>query len=281
VKSILIVLGILLGLFLIGWLGFQITPQGYPATGDTGAQMDLIPVPEGLPQPVENFYHEVYGGEMPVVSSAVISGRGTMRIKGLTMPVRWRFTYRAGKDYRHQIQTTWFGLPLLKVNEVYQGGAGRLELPFGISEGPKVNQGANLGLWAEAIWMPSLWLTDPAVSWEALDEHTAVLAVPFGEKHQRFVVRFDPETGMIHMMESMRFKGEESESKTLWLNQVRQWGKKDRNLIPVEVALTWFDEGTPWAILSVDSIAYNIDVEEAFTVRKQRAAGAWKITSEE
>jgi hypothetical protein len=131
-----------------------------------------------------------------------------------------------------------------------------------------VDQGANLGLWAEAIWMPSLWLTDPAVSWEPLDEHTAVLAVPFGEKHQRFVVRFDPGTGMIRMMESMRFKGEGSESKTLWLNQVRQWGEMDQTLIPVDVTLTWLDEGAPWAELSVDSIAYNIDVEEAFTARK-------------
>ncbi|MBS3753146.1 MAG: hypothetical protein KGY46_07120 [Anaerolineales bacterium] len=267
-KSILIILGILLGLLLIGWLGFQITPQGYPTAGDTGSQVDMIPVPEGLPQPVEVFYHEVYGDEIPVVSSAVISGRGAMRIKGLTMPVRWRFTYRAGKDYRHQIQTTWFGFPLLKVNEVYQDGAGRLELPFGVSEGPKVDQGANLGLWAETIWMPSVWLTDPAVSWEPLDEHTAVLAVPFGEKHQRFVVRFDPGTGMIRMMESMRFKGEGSESKTLWLNQVRQWGEMDQTLIPVDVTLTWLDEGAPWAELSVDSIAYNIDVEEAFTARK-------------
>lgn len=268
VKSMLIVLGILLGLFLVGWLGFQITPQGYPAPGDTGAQVEMIPVPEGLPQPVESFYQEIYGEEIPVVNSAVISGRGTMRIKGLTMPVRWRFTYRAGKDYRHQIQTTWFGLPLLKVNEVYQDGAGRLELPFGVSEGPKVDQGANLGLWAETIWMPSVWLTDPAVSWKPLDEHTAVLLVPFGEKEQSFVVRFDPETGMIRIMESMRFKGEESESKTLWLNQVNQWGEKDRKLIPVEVALTWFDEGTPWAELSVDSIMYNLNIEEAFTAQE-------------
>ncbi|MBS3754048.1 MAG: hypothetical protein KGY46_11785, partial [Anaerolineales bacterium] len=75
-------------------------------------------------------------------------------------------------------------------------------------------------------------------------------------------------TGMIRMMESMRFKGEGSESKTLWLNQVRQWGEMDQTLIPVDVALTWLDEGTPWAELSVDSIAYNIDVEEAFTARK-------------
>ena len=260
-KSVLIVLGVLLGLTLIGWLGFQVAPRRYPAVDEPETGIKSRPVPGDLPAPVERFYQQVYGEEMPVVSSAVISGRGTMRIKGLTMPVRWRFTHRAGKDYRHQIQTTWFGLPLLKVNEVYRGGTGRMELPFGIMQGVKVDQGANLGLWAETIWMPSVWLTDPAASWESLDEHTAVLVVPFGEEEQRFVVRFDPETGLIHLMESMRFKGEESDSKTLWLNQVRAWGEKDQAFIPVDVALIWFDEGTPWAQLQVEEIAYNLDVE--------------------
>jgi len=268
VKSVLIVLGVLLGLVLIGWLGFQVVPQGYPPVEDRDLETATIPVPEGLPRPVERFYQEVYGEEMPVVSSAVISGRGTMRIKGLTMPVRWRFTHRAGKDYRHQIQTTWFGLPLLKVNEVYQDGVGQMELPFGIMQGVKVDQGANLGLWAETVWMPSVWLTDPEVSWEPLGEHSAVLVVPFGEKHQRFVVRFDPETGLIHLMESMRFKGEGSDSKTLWLNQVRAWGEKEQSVIPVDIALTWFDEGTPWAELSVESIVYNLAVGDTFSADK-------------
>jgi len=264
VRSVLIVLGVLLGLTLIGWLGFQVPPRGYPAVDEQETGMETVPVPDDLPLPVNNYYQKVYGDEMPVVSSAVISGRGTMRIKGLTMPVRWRFTHRAGADYRHQIQTTWFGFPLLKVNEVYQDGSGRMELPFGVSEGPKVNQGANLGLWAETIWMPSVWLTDPAASWEPLDEHTAVLVVPFGQETQRFVVRFDPETDLIRIMESMRFKGEESESKTLWLNQVRAWGEKDQAVIPVDLALTWFDEGTPWAKLQVEQIAYNLNPEGYF-----------------
>jgi hypothetical protein len=38
------------------------------------------------------------------------------------------------------------------------------------------NQGANLAVWAEAIWFPSLWVTDTRVHWEPVDEHTALLA---------------------------------------------------------------------------------------------------------
>lgn len=51
----------------------------------------------------------------------------------------------------------------MKVNEHLLDGSGRLELPFGVREGPKVDQGANLALWAEAVWMPSVWITDPQV----------------------------------------------------------------------------------------------------------------------
>jgi hypothetical protein len=57
------------------------------------------------------------------------------------------------------------------------------------------------------------------VRWEPLDEQTAVLIVLLGEQEQRFVARFDPETGILHFLESMRYKGKDSERKTLWINE--------------------------------------------------------------
>ena len=111
----------------------------------------------------------------------MISGQGRLRVMGITFPARFRFTHIAGKNYRHYIETTFFGLPVMKVNEHYLDGRSRLELPFGVSEGPKVDQGANLALWTEAVWMPAVWVTDPRVRWEAVDEYSAVLVVPFAE----------------------------------------------------------------------------------------------------
>jgi hypothetical protein len=186
-----------------------------------------------------------------------------MRMNGLSFPARYRFTHQAGQDYRHYIEATLFGLPVLKINEWYLDGHSRLELPFGIVENePKVDQAANLGLWAESIWLPAVFLTDPRVSWEPVDAETAILVVPFRETHERFVVRFDPVTGLINMLEAMRYKDADNEGKTLWLNESLEWFQLDGETTLKLGALTWWDEGQPWAVFEVEEIAFNADVAE-------------------
>lgn len=126
---------------------------------------------------------------------------------------------------------------------------------------PNSNQAANLTLWAEAIWFPAIWVTDPRVHWEAVDENTALLYVPFEKGEENFLVRFNPETGLIDMMEAMRYRDTgEGQPKILWIlrNEPSQSmaESSDRSV----GSAMWLDQGSPWAYFDAEKIILNADV---------------------
>lgn len=269
VTTLLISFGIVLSLTALFWLGLRVRPIPFPPFPQRTPDLPTVPLPEGLPAPVARFYHSLYGDRLPVIESAVITGRASLRIKGFTFPARFRFTHLAGRAYRHYIEATFFGLPLMKVNEHFLDGRGRLENPFGVTEAdPKVDQGANLALWAEAFWFPAVLVTDRRVSWEAVDENTALLIVPFYEEsRERFVVRFDPESGMAAVLEAMRFKGTENRDKVLWMDEVLDWGEVAGCPTFTVGRVTWFDDKLPWARFETEDMVLNADVSDYVRVR--------------
>ena len=257
-----VIVGSLVALGLVLWGGLRVPPRPFPDLDAAGAAPSWEPLPDGLPAPVERFYRELYGDQLPVIDTAAITGRGTMRVSGVTLPVRWRFVHQAGEGYRHDIEVTLFRARVLTIEELFRDGTARLELPFGVSEGPNIDQGANLALWSETIWMPSVWVTDPRARWEAVDEHTALLIVPFGDGEETFVARFDPNTGLLRLFESMRFKGEHDATRTLWLNEAISWEEIDGWRLPIVTEVTWFDDGSPWAVLTTEDVRYNVPLTD-------------------
>jgi len=242
--------------------------QSFPPYPFNGGTVATNPLPSDLPQPVLRFYSKLFGDRVPIVDTAIVSGRGSIRFKGITFPSRWRFIYVAGSAYRHYMETTVLGRPLMKVNEFFIDGHSRLELPFGVVENqPKVDMAANLGLWGESIWLPSIFLTDSRVRWEAIDDNSARLIVPFGETTDQFTVTFDPQTGLLQQLEAQRYRDATDTQKLGWRNEAWNWKPINGMLLPSQASVRWLDQSSPWFVLSVEEVIYNVDVAEYIRAR--------------
>jgi hypothetical protein len=265
------VVGAVAALAFVGWLGLQVRPAPFPAYPQSGAaDIRTVPLREGLPKPVDRYFRQTYGDHVPIIESAVLTGRATIRPVGpIAFPARYRFTHEAGRNYRHYIEACWMGIPFLTVNESYLDTNSLIDIPIiGKDSGPKVEQAANLGLWAESWQLPAILVTDPRVRWEPIDEDTALMIVPFKDgREDQFVVRFDPESGRPTWTESMRYQNSSSAEKILWMTHNDAFGKLGDYELGTVGSATWMSDGKPWATFTLEDVRYNVDVSSYVRAR--------------
>lgn len=262
-KPLLIIIGIFVSISLFLWIGTKINPKPFAPYPQEGQDLASFPIPDDLPEPVDRFYRALYGEEIPVINSFILTGRGNLRFQGVTLPARLRFTHDAGKGYRHYIETTLWGVPVMKVNENFINQKSRLALPFGVVENePQVDEAANLGMWSETMMFPGVFLSVDGVRWEPIDGTTAKLIVPFGENEDEFTVFFNQQTGLIDKMTAMRWKNAGDIEKTLWEAQAKEWGEVKGIQMPVLFAAQWMDESSPWLMAKIEDATWNVDVSE-------------------
>lgn len=245
------------GLAVVGGLRWQPQPFAVPAATPP---LTMVPVPTDLPPPVARFYEAIAGDRVPVVETAVMTARGELRFAGVTFPTRFRFTHNAGQDYRHDIESTFFNIPLMTATETYIDGHARMETPGGIMENnAQVDASANLVLWSESLLLPSVLVLDERVRWEVVDAHTARLIVPFEEDWDELTAVFNPTTGLIDSLEAMRYRDTELE-KTKWRVDILSWHTQNGLLLPATMSITWVDESSPWLTATIEQISYNTPV---------------------
>lgn len=267
IRIILIVVSLVILLLAGGWLGLQIKASSFPMV-EPGPAPRRIPIPAGLPAPVERFARAIYGESLPEVQSAMVLGRAQLAPTGMPMPTRFRFYYDADRSsHYHDIQVTWFNLTVMRIHERNLEGHVKLDLSIigQVDDAPKTNHAGIQGYWSEVLaWVPAIALTDPRLRWEAVDETTARLILPGLDDVEALTVRFDPVTGLLAEVETLRYQSEENADRWRWFNRVLAWSTVSGQRVPVRSQTQWRDDA-PWATWEVEQVVLNVDVSARLT----------------
>jgi hypothetical protein len=260
----IVLVGIVAVLLTIGWLGFQIEPESFSPHPEKTKDVGSIEVLPDIPEPVKRYYNAVSGSHVPEVRSAVIWGKAKLRINGIWMPVRFKAYNLPGQAFLRYLEVTWFGKTIIKVSDSYMNGEGvmKIEGLINMNEtGEKIYQGQNLAMWGETVFMPSVVIADNRVRWEAVDDEAARLVIPYGKKNDSLLYKFDMKTGLITNVSAQRYRGQE-DKKTPWFIEFTEWKTFHSVKIPVQFAVIWKDEESPWSYWTVEGVEYNVDISD-------------------
>jgi hypothetical protein len=246
------------------WAGLQGDAPSFP-TLDGGHDLGSMPLPTDLPPVVQRYGQAVFGDSVPVVESAIVVGRATIRQNGIALPARLKIYYDASGDYYHYFEVTWFGYPVMRVNERYLDGHTILDIPGEhVENDVKTDHAANQGFWSEAFaWVPSILFTDSRIRWEAINDTSARLIIPDTDAEEAFTIQFDPETGLPTELTTLRYQRQHSETRSRWTNHILEWSEMNGVQIPVRAETQWDDE-QPWAEWHIEQVIYNTDVSGRF-----------------
>jgi hypothetical protein len=244
----------------VGWLGLRVQSPAFPTVDQTRMATSTIPIPTGLPAPVERFARAVYGDALPQAQTAQISGRASVTVNGITMPARFRFSYDMTRGHYHEIQVTWFALPVMGIHERYLDGHAILDIPIigRVENDPPTDAASRQGFWAELLaWAPALVIGDPRVRWETIDNSSARMLIPGADVTDAFTVQFDPTTGYIAELRAMRYS--DGGQRRRWQPTALAW--RELNGVPTMVrsSITW-DDDAPWVVWDVEDVVFGADV---------------------
>ena len=252
----------------VGWLGLQVNPAPFPPHPERTHELSTVELSSYLPEPVYRHFRASLGERVPEIETAVVWGRGKFNLNGLWFPMRFKSYNVAGREFRRDMDLTWFGMPIFRGYDAYLNGKGTLKITglFGLvdvsGEGENFDQGDNLAMWAEAPFTtPSALVLDPRVRWEPIDDTSARLVVPFGEHKEPLRVEFDPGTGLITQISGTRYRGQEK-TKAPWHGEFSEWRTVRGIKVPHRPVGVWEDSEGPYVVLDLEGVEYNVAVSE-------------------
>jgi len=183
-------------------------------------------------------------------------------------------THLLGQAFVHDIRV---GIPPLAFRlglDAYVDGRGLVRIGRTTRSGERIDQGALIAMWGEALVIPDAWLTQPDMAWEPIDESAARLVVSRSSGPVVLDVQFSPATGLPSSCRADRYKDEGA--LTPWVGRWSNWRAAAGGvLVPRRMDVRWLDEPKPWLDIRVRRVLLNAPVDtELARVRAIRTTTA-------
>jgi hypothetical protein len=199
-----------------------------------------------LPAPVARFIAGAVPASTPRTRTVVLETTAWMSRPGMPrIPLTIRMSHVLGEAFVHDIRIGRSPLAFRFGLDAFVDGQGLVRIGRSVSSGPRIDQGALIAMWGEALVFPSAWLGRPDVAWQPIDESTARLFVPGRSGPVSMDVDFNLATGLPSACRTDRYKGDGPLMP--WIGRWSSWRPVGRGvLVPRRMEVRWLDEPKPW-----------------------------------
>jgi hypothetical protein len=226
-----------------------------------------------LPAPVARYLEVAYPDGAPEVETVVMEGRGRFRRRPLPwLPFQDLISLRPGVDRVSDMTVALGPLTLMKVLDAYVNGHGITKVLRRADVGDQIDQGSLHPLLCEAMMFPSCWSRIPGWTWEAVDDRTARLLVPFRDGTEVVTVGFDRSTGFPSTYEVPRFRS--TGPKVNWRIDMTDWRRFGPVVVAGDIVVGWADDPGPWLRMRFTQVTTGEDVSEPIARARAAIAGA-------
>jgi len=205
----------------------------------------------GLPAPVQRYFHAVLTDGQPMILAVTIEHTGTFNMS--ETGEQWRLFTSIQRVITNRQGFVWDGkikmMPGLtvRVHDAYIAGEGILHASlFGlislanIRGTPEMTSSELMRFFAEAVWYPTALLPTQGVRWEAVNDSSAKATLKDGETTVTLLFRFNEE-GLIKSVRA-EARGRTVAGKmvpTPWEGRWSNYEIRDGMRIPIEGEVAW------------------------------------------
>jgi len=213
-----------------------------------------------LPDPVARFVGQATPPGSRRVTTLVLDTVAWMWRPGLPrIPLSIRMTHLLGEGFVHDIR---IGRPPFAFRfglDAFVDGRGLTRIGRAVQDGDRIDQGALIAMWGEALVIPDAWRWRSDVAWEAIGEHAARLVASGPAGPVALDVDFNAATGLPSGCRADRHKGDGP--LTPWTGRWSCWRSASGVLIPRRMDVQWLDEPRPWLDIRVRRVLLDAPVE--------------------